>query len=70
MLQQNPQMLERPFGELLQILAIIDYDFDNGMDKESLAKQVLGEAGYAENKKRISQQQEQQQQRPAQQQAQ
>ena len=72
MLQQNPQMLERPFGELLQILAIIDYDFDNGMDKDSLAKQVLGEAGYQENKKRISQQQEQQQQqqqRPQQQQA-
>ena len=69
MVQQNPQMLEQPFGELLQILAIIDYDFDNGMDKESLARQVLGEVGYAENKKRISQQQEQQQQRPPQQQA-
>ena len=68
LVQQNPQMLERPFGELLQLLAIIDYDFDNGMDKDSLAKQVLGEAGYEDNKKRISQQQEQQQQQQQQQQ--
>ena len=52
---QNPQMLERPFGELLQMLAIIDYDFDNGMDKDELARKVLGEAGYEANKKRISQ---------------
>ncbi len=59
---QNPQMLDRPFGELLQILAIIDYDFDNGMDKDNLAKQVLGEAGYEENKKRFAQAQQQQQQ--------
>ena len=57
----NPQMLQRPFGELLQILAIVDYDFDNGMDKDSLAKQVLGEEGYEQNKKRFSQPQQQQQ---------
>lgn len=59
--QQNPQMLDRPFGELLQVLAIIDYDFDNGMDKDALAKQILGEAGYEANKKRFVQQQQQQQ---------
>jgi len=53
--QANPQMLQHPFGELLQILAIIDYDFDNGMDKDALAKAVLGEAGYEANKKRFSQ---------------
>jgi hypothetical protein len=46
----------------LQILAITEYDFDNGMDKDALAKQVLGEAGYEENKKRITEQQQQQQQ--------
>ena len=58
MVQQNPEMLQRPFGELLQMLAIIDYDFDNGMDKDALAKKVLGEAGYEENKKRFTQQQQ------------
>lgn len=53
---QNPQMLDRPFGELLQILAIIDYDFDNGMDRDILARKVLGPAGYEANKQRFSQQ--------------
>ena len=53
---QNPAMLNRPFGELLEMLAIIDYDFDNGTDKDELAKKVLGEAGYEMNKKRFTQQ--------------
>jgi hypothetical protein len=61
--QGNPQMLQRPFGELLQILAIIDYDFDNGMDKDALARAVLGEAGYETNKRRFTQASQQQQQR-------
>jgi len=64
---QNPQMLDRPFGELLQVLAIIDYDFDNGMDKDALAKQVLGEAGYEQNKQRFVQAQQAQQQQQGQQ---
>lgn len=55
--QENPQMLQRPFGELLQILAIVDYDFDNGMDKDLLARKVLGDAGFEANKKRFTQQQ-------------
>lgn len=53
---QNPQMLKMPFGDLLKILAIVDYDFDNGMDKDALARKVLGEAGFEENKKRFTQQ--------------
>ena len=57
----NPQMLERPFGQLIQILAIIDYDFDNGMDRDELARKVLGEQGYEENKQRFTQQQQPQQ---------
>ncbi|MDE2028915.1 MAG: hypothetical protein KGJ11_10295, partial [Candidatus Omnitrophica bacterium] len=56
--RQNPQMLERPFGELIQILAIMDYDFDNGMDKDALAKAVLGPQGYEQNKKRFAQAQQ------------
>ena len=62
MAQSNPQMLQRPFGELLQVMAIVEYDFDNGMDKDALAKQVLGDEGYESNKKRIAQQLQQQQQ--------
>jgi len=52
---QNPDMLQRPFGELVQIVAIVDYDFDNGMNKDDLARKVLGEQGFEENKKRFSQ---------------
>jgi len=51
--KQNPPMLERPFGELIQILAIMNYDFDNGMDKDELARKLLGEEGYEQNKKRF-----------------
>jgi hypothetical protein len=54
---QNPDMLNMPFGQLLQIMAIIEYDFDNGMDKDALAKKVLGESGYEANKKRFEQSQ-------------
>lgn len=56
MVKENPQILERPFGELLQILAIVDYDFDNGMDKDVLARKILGDAGYEANRKRFTQQ--------------
>lgn len=58
---QNPQMLNKPFGELIQILAIIDYDFDNGISKDVLARKILGEAGFEANKKRFSQPTQQQQ---------
>ena len=54
-IQTNPQMLNRPFSELIQIVAIVDYDFDNGMDKDDLARKVLGEEGYEANKKRFTQ---------------
>jgi len=53
---QNPDMLNRPFGELVQIVAIVDYDFDNGMNKDELARKILGEQGFEENKKRFTQQ--------------
>jgi hypothetical protein len=49
-------MLQRPFGELIQIVAIVDYDFDNGMNKDDLARKVLGEAGFEANRKRFTHQ--------------
>lgn len=53
MAQANPSMLNRPFKELMQILAIMEYDFDNGMDRDTLARQALGEEFYRTNKKRL-----------------
>jgi hypothetical protein len=55
MVTQNSDMLHRPFWELLQMAAIMEYDFDNGMDKDLLAKHILGQAGFESNKKRLSQ---------------
>ncbi|MBZ0166919.1 MAG: hypothetical protein K8I00_08935, partial [Candidatus Omnitrophica bacterium] len=49
----NPEMLKNPFDKLLQIVAIIEYDFGNGANPDALAKQVLGEKGYLANKKRL-----------------
>jgi hypothetical protein len=50
---QSPTMLTRPFKEILQIVAIMQYDFDNGMNKDALAQKMLGPDLYASNKKRL-----------------
>jgi hypothetical protein len=42
MSQANPEMLAQPFANILQVVAVIEYDFDNGQDKEVMALQVLG----------------------------
>lgn len=52
MSQQDPNMLFSPFPNVIQILAIMEYDFDNGHDKDALAKKVLGDF-YFDNLKRI-----------------
>lgn len=49
----NPAMLNNPFDRVLQTVAIIEYDFGNGVDPDALARHVLGEAGYKANKKRL-----------------
>jgi hypothetical protein len=53
MAQQQPDMLTQPFPSVLKILSIIEYDFDNGQNQDFLVRQVLGEQGYWENKKRL-----------------
>ncbi|PIQ86862.1 MAG: hypothetical protein COV74_03255 [Candidatus Omnitrophica bacterium CG11_big_fil_rev_8_21_14_0_20_45_26] len=51
-LAADPTMLELPLPIVLKVLAVMDYDFYNGQNKEELAKQVLGEDVYEQNKKR------------------
>jgi hypothetical protein len=53
MMQNNPEMLKNPFKDILKIVAIIEYDFDNGMNKDMMVQKVLGEQGYQENKQRL-----------------
>lgn len=42
MAQQTPEMLNRPFSQVLEVVAIIEYDFGNGQNKDAMALKVLG----------------------------
>ncbi|VAX36689.1 hypothetical protein MNBD_UNCLBAC01-1241 [hydrothermal vent metagenome] len=53
MSQDNPQMLRSPFEDVLRLVAIIEYDFGNGRDKDLMAVEVLGEEVYRKNKQRL-----------------
>ncbi|MDD3375029.1 MAG: hypothetical protein PHY73_04830 [Candidatus Omnitrophica bacterium] len=55
MAQESPQMLENPFEFVLQVLAIIEYDFDAGIDKDEMALKILGPEGFKSNKQRFTQ---------------
>ncbi|MBI4309606.1 MAG: hypothetical protein HY591_04670, partial [Candidatus Omnitrophica bacterium] len=50
---QDPQMLRKPFKEILQMLAIMEYDYDNGTDRDTLARKLLGDRAYLMNRKRL-----------------
>lgn len=49
----NPALLSRPFSELLRLAAIMEYDFENGQNKDALARSVLGDDMYKVNRKRL-----------------
>lgn len=53
MSQQSPDMLQRPFEDVFRLLTIMEYDFDNGVDPDALAQQVLGPQLYQQNKQRL-----------------
>lgn len=42
MATQTPQMLIPPFDQVLKVVAIVEYDFDNGQDKDAQALKILG----------------------------
>lgn len=54
MYAQTPEMLNRPFEQVLQLVAIMEYDFDNGTSPDDLARQVLGDEMYEFNRQRIT----------------
>ena len=53
MAHDSPAMLNNPFERVLMMMAIIEYDFDNGQDKDHMAMQILGKEGFLANKKRL-----------------
>ncbi|NLE64538.1 MAG: hypothetical protein GX606_01325 [Elusimicrobia bacterium] len=52
-LEQSPPLREAPFLNVLGYAAVMEYDFDNGQNKDELARQMLGEANFEANKRRI-----------------
>ncbi len=54
MTARSPNLLTQPFPQVLQVMAILEYDFNNGQDKDALALKVLGtQQALAANKKRL-----------------
>lgn len=60
-LAENGNLANLPFPDLFKILAVMEYDFYNGQNKDDLAKEVLGERLYESNKKRLTEEANQQQ---------
>jgi len=50
---QNRGLLNNSFDRVLQFVAIMEYDFDNGQNPDALARKLLGEQAYQENRKRL-----------------
>ena len=53
MLNDRPDLLNSPFKDVLQFAAIIEYDFDNGQNKDQMALRLLGQQVFEENKRRL-----------------
>jgi hypothetical protein len=53
MLAQNPNS-QQNIPTILKVITIMDYDFDNGQDKDRLALEYLGPKLYEANKARLA----------------
>ncbi|MDD5216512.1 MAG: hypothetical protein PHS88_00255 [Candidatus Omnitrophica bacterium] len=53
MTRQNPDFLSQPFDKLLRFVSVIDYDYDNGQDKDQMVLQFLGPEGAKRNRQRL-----------------
>jgi len=53
MSQTHPDMLRQPLPDILQTIAIIEYDFDNGQNKDAMALKVLGQSAFEQNRRRL-----------------
>ena len=56
LIKQNPAITNMPLHTIVQTVCIIEYDFDNGQDKDMLAKKVLGEDSWKSNLARLKKQ--------------
>lgn len=54
MAAENPELLQKPFQDVLMFMAILEYDFDNGQNRDDLARSVLrDEKVFKKNKERL-----------------
>ena len=53
MARNSPEMLAMPFDRVLQVVAVMEYDFENGQNKDELAQKILGPSFYQKNKQRL-----------------
>lgn len=54
MAQGDPSMLQTPMDQVLRVVAIIEYDYDDGQNKDALAKSILqNEASFRANRQRL-----------------
>ncbi len=51
-LTNNPSVASMDIMTMLRILAVMEYDYYNGQNKEELARKILGEKAFAENQLR------------------
>ncbi len=57
-LVENESTRSMPLDRVMMILSVMDYDFDNGKDKDALAKELLGEQIYVANLERLKKMEE------------
>ena len=51
-IRANPPVINMDIMTMIRILAVMEYDFYNGQNKDELAKKLLGEKGFSENQVR------------------
>ena len=52
-LMTNGEIRAMPLDRVMMILSVMEYDFDNGQDKDELARQILGPDMYKANQERL-----------------
>ena len=50
---ESPEMLKNPFKNIFQLIAVLEYDFDNGQDKDQMIISLIGKEAYLQNKQRL-----------------
>ncbi len=53
MAAESPPLLSNPFDKIMTLVAILEYDFDNGENPDQLAHRFLGQEQYRQNRQRL-----------------